>query len=48
LEQLQRIADDLSAKLGLAEIEANAPNRIERIQGAVITSGSQPQAAPAK
>jgi beta-lactamase regulating signal transducer with metallopeptidase domain len=46
LEQLQRVADDMSAKLGLAEIEASAPNRIQRIQGAVLTSGSQPQAAP--
>jgi beta-lactamase regulating signal transducer with metallopeptidase domain len=46
LEQLQRTADDLSAKIARAEIEANAPNRIARIQGAVITSGFQPQAAP--
>jgi beta-lactamase regulating signal transducer with metallopeptidase domain len=48
LEQIQRIADDLAAKLERAHIEANAPNRIELIQDAVITSGSQPQAAPAK
>jgi hypothetical protein len=46
LERLQRVADDLSAKLTLTEIEASAPNRIQRIQGAVLTSGSQPQAAP--
>jgi beta-lactamase regulating signal transducer with metallopeptidase domain len=48
LEQLQRIADDMSAKLERAEIEANAPNRIERIQGAVKISGSQLPPVPAK
>ncbi len=48
LERLQRIADDLSAKLLLTEIEANAPNRVERIQGAVFTSGSEPPAVPPK
>jgi hypothetical protein len=48
LERLQRIADDLSAKLTLTEMESLAPDRIERIQGAVITSGSQPQTAPVK
>jgi beta-lactamase regulating signal transducer with metallopeptidase domain len=48
LEQLQRIADDLSAKLELMDIEDNAPNRIERIQGAVFTSGSDKPAVRAK
>jgi hypothetical protein len=44
LEQLQRIADDIANKLSLTEIEASAPNRIELIQPAVVTFGSEPQA----
>jgi beta-lactamase regulating signal transducer with metallopeptidase domain len=48
LERLQRIADELSTKLELTRIEVDSPNRIERIQHAVITDASQPHAAPAK
>jgi beta-lactamase regulating signal transducer with metallopeptidase domain len=48
LERLQHIADDMSTRLGLMEIEANAPNRIEKLQNAVPTYGSQPQTAPSK
>jgi hypothetical protein len=46
LEQLQRIADDIANKLELTDIEASAPNRIERIQAAVVTSSSHPQPQP--
>jgi hypothetical protein len=46
LEQLQRIADDIANKLELTNIEASAPNRIELIQAAVVTSGSQPETQP--
>jgi hypothetical protein len=46
LDQLQRVANDMSMKLALREVEAGAPNRIERIQGAVVTPGSEPQMPP--
>lgn len=49
LEWLQRIADDMSTKIGLMEIEENAPQRIELIQPAVVTDDGQiPAPMPAK
>lgn len=49
LEQLHRMAADMSTKLGLMEIEANAPQRIELIQPAVVTDDGQiPDPTPAK
>jgi hypothetical protein len=49
LDQLQQMAADMSTKLGLKEIEASAPSRIELIQPAVVTDGAQsPSVTPAK
>ena len=45
LEHTQRIADELSTKLELMDIEANAPGRIEKIQPAVVTEASQQHSA---
>ena len=39
LDQLQRFADDMSTKLELMDIEANAPPQIQVIQKAVVTGG---------
>jgi beta-lactamase regulating signal transducer with metallopeptidase domain len=40
LEQLRRIADELSTKLESMDIEASAPSRIEQLQPAVVSDAS--------
>jgi hypothetical protein len=46
LDQLQRLADGMATKLGLREVEAAAPSRIELIQPAVISYVSNSPSAP--
>jgi hypothetical protein len=49
LERMQRVVDEMSMKLGVMDLDANAPDRIQQVQPAIVIGGEKPAATnPAK